>query len=204
MSRAHALFRLHRFGGDARGATIIEFAIVAPVMLLMIMGLSDLAYEGYVQTVLAGAMQKAGRDSTIQGNDTAANGQAIDQKVIASVRTILKNVSYTSSRKSYAQFGAVAPESFQDNNSNGKYDSATECFTDVNGNRTWDTDPGATGQGGAGDVVVYTMNITYQRLFPLAGLAGLPQTVTLSASTFLKNQPYKAQTAYSPTLVCPS
>lgn len=200
MSRA-LRFRINR---DTRGATIIEFAIVCPVMLLLIMGLSDLCYEGYIQAVLAGSMQKAGRDSTIQGNDTAASGMAIDQKVMTTVRVIAKNATYVSSRKSYAAFGAIAPESFQDNNTNNSYDAASECFTDVNGNRKWDVDPGANGQGGAGDVVVYTITISYQRLFPLATLAGLSQTVNLSATTLLKNQPYKAQTAYSPTLVCPT
>lgn len=188
---------------DVRGVTVIEFAIVAPVMLLLIMGLSDLAYEGYVEAVLTGAMQKAGRDSTIQGNDTTANGTAIDQKVMASVWTVVRSATYTSSRKSYAQFGAIAPEVFQDNNNNGVYDAASECFTDINGNKKWDADPGATGQGGAGDVVVYTMTITYQRLFPLSKLANLPSTVTLAATTLLKNQPYKAQTSYTPTQVCP-
>ena len=36
---------LHRLARDRRGVTIIEFAIVLPVMLLMMMGLGDLLYQ---------------------------------------------------------------------------------------------------------------------------------------------------------------
>ncbi|WP_426263342.1 TadE/TadG family type IV pilus assembly protein [Sphingomonas sp. PWP1-2] len=195
--------RVVRIVRDTRGATIIEFAVVAPVMILLIMGLSDLAYQGYIMSILDGAMQKAGRDSTIQGNDTTPSGAAIDQKVMASVWLVMKSATYVSSRKSYSQFGNIAPESFRDDNGNKVYDAATECFTDVNGNKTWDADPGASGQGGASDVVVYKMTITYPRLFPMAGLAGLSQTVTNSSTTYLKNQPYAGQVSYTPTLVCP-
>lgn len=203
MTRLRELRRALGLARDARGATLIEFAVIAPVMCLLIMGLSDLAYQGYITSILYGAMQKAGRDSTIQGNGTVPTGAAIDQKVMASVWSVMKSATYVSSRKSYSQFSNIAPEPFRDDNGNKVYDAATECFTDVNGNKTWDADPGATGQGGASDVVVYTMTVTYPRLFPMAGLAGLAKTVTISSSTYLKNQPYAGQVSYTPTLVCP-
>lgn len=195
---ARVLRRLRR---DRRGVTVVEFAIVAPVMLLLIMGLAEFAYQSYIQVILSGAMQKAGRDSTIQGND--ARTDAIDRTVMGSVWTVVHNATYESSRKSYAQFGSVAPEYFFDDNSNGVFDAATECFTDINGNRNWDRDPGVTGQGGAGDVTVYKMTVTYRRLFPLAGLMGLAPINTIAATTILKNQPYSSQVRYTPTKVCP-
>ena len=67
----HALRALSR---NSRGVTVVEFAIVAPVMMMLLMGLSDLAYQIYAQSILNGALQKAGRDATIQGaaNNTAA------------------------------------------------------------------------------------------------------------------------------------
>ena len=194
---------LGSFRRDARGTTIVEFAVIAPVMLMLIMGMCDLSYRGYMQSVLSGAIQKAGRDSTIEGSGTVSAGQTIDQIVMKPVRAIAKGATYVSTRKSYSTFGAIAPEPFQDNNGNGVYDAASECFTDVNGNNTWDADPGLTGQGGASDVVVYNIDVTYPRLFPLSGLIGLPPTQTISGSTVLKNQPYKEQNAYTPTLVCP-
>lgn len=189
---------------DRRGATIVEFAVVAPIMLLLIMGLCDICYQAYVQSVLTGALQKAGRDSTIQGNDASAASTAIDTKVITAIRLIAKNATYASTRKSYVKFGDIAPERFDDTNGNGVYDAATECFYDINANGTWDADPGTTGQGNANDVVAYTMTVTYPRLFPLAGLMGWPNRQSVSSTTILKNQPYKNQASSSTVVkICP-
>lgn len=194
---ARLLGKLRR---DRRGATIVEFAIVAPVMLALIMGLGELAYQGYVQAILSGAIQKAGRDSTIQGND--AKTDDLDSKVMTMVRTVAKNASYTSSRKNYAQFEDAAGEYYFDDNRNGVYDRATECFIDVNNNQTYDADPGAAGQGGASDVTVYKLTLTYPRLFPVK-VIGWSATATISASTILKNQPYASQTSLQRTKICP-
>lgn len=194
---------LRRLRRDARGVTMIEFALVAPVMLMVIMGLCEIAYQSYVQTVLTGAMQRAGRDSTIQGNETTASNKAIDEIVIKRVGSSAKILTWKATRKNYAQFGHISPETFKDNNKNNKYDAATECFMDVNGNKQWDADPGAIGQGGANDVVFYQMDVTYARLLPVAKLIGLSQTVPITAATVLKNQPWQGQNAFTPKEECP-
>lgn len=205
---------LARLPSATRGATIIEFAIVAPVMLTLVMGLGELAYQGYMQSVLTGAIQKAGRDSTIQG--AAVQTSQIDGVVLAQLSQLrsgwapncsnappTNSPTYCSTRKSYASFGQVAPEPFVDNNHNGQYDASVDCFTDINGNGVWDADPGITGQGGANDVVVYSMTITYPRIFPVFGLIGLSSSATLTGSTTLKNQPWATQTSYTPKQICP-
>lgn len=188
---------LGRLRRDQEGATIVEFAVVLPVMLVLIMGLGEILYQEYAQSVLTGALQKAGRDSTIQSADTSA----VDAKVMSMVRVIAKSATYTTSRKTYDSFSQIAPEPFTDTNGNGVRDTG-ECFDDVNGNGTWDADPGATGQGGASDVTLYTMTITYPRLFPVAGLLGWSRNATLSATTLLKNQPYATQTTTATVPVC--
>ena len=193
MMRRGPLFR------DRRGATIVEFAIVAPVMMLMIMGLGDILYQVYVQSVLTGAVQKAGRDSGIEGG--ASTTSAIDAKVQTAVSKVVTISSIASTRKSYDSFSNVAPEPFTDSNSNGIRD-AGECFTDENANGTWDADPGATGQGGASAVVLYTVSISYKRVFPITGFLGGSSTQTVSATTLLKNQPYAAQSTTTASTVC--
>ena len=190
----------NRLRTNKRGSTIIEFAIVAPIMLLLIMGLGELSYQLYIQAVLSGAMQKAGRDSTIQGNDT--HSSAIDDIVKSTVLGVANSAVFRSSRKSYSQFGTIAPEYFFDSNGNGTYDLSSECFIDVNGNGTWDRDPGQNRQGGANDVTVYSMQVDYPRLFPVA-MFGWSAINTISATTILKNQPYARQSAYAATKVCP-
>ncbi|MBA2935897.1 pilus assembly protein [Sphingomonas sp. CGMCC 1.13654] len=190
---------MRRLASDARGVTIVEFALVAPVMLLMIMGLGELAYDAYVQVVLTGAMQKAGRDSTIQGASAIAS--TIDATVMSQVNAAAPRATGASSRKSYATFGYIDPEPFTDTNGDGIREKG-ECFTDINGNGIWDADPGISGQGGAGDAVVYTMTITYPRLFPLYRWLGWGANATTSATTILKNQPYASQTASTPATIC--
>lgn len=166
MTMARMLARLRR---DRRGATIVEFALVAPVLLLVIMGLGDLLYQPYVQAVLDGALQKAGRDSALE--DYLGRDRVLDERVEAMVRRVAPEARFRPERRSYASFALIKPETIYDKNGNGILDPK-ECFDDVNGNGRYDTDPGRTGQGGADDVTRYTMHVTYPRLFPLTGLAG--------------------------------
>lgn len=185
---------------DERGAAMIEFAFVIPVFLLLVMGLCELAYQAYVQSVLSGAVQKAGRDATIQGATTSS----IDSSVLTQVQAAAPRASFATGyplRKSYAQFGDIQPEPFVDTNGNNIRDTG-ECFTDVNGNGTWDADPGTVGQGGANDAVVYTVAVIYPRLFPLAARMGWGPIQTLSATTTLKNQPYASQQTGTYPTVC--
>jgi Flp pilus assembly protein TadG len=197
------LFRVLR--RDRQGATAIEFAIVCPVMLILIMGLSELAFQGYLRSSLTGALQKAARDSTIEGNSSTDANTIIDNNVKASINTIIKNVTWdVTTRESYAHFADIGPEYFWDNNpANGVYDKNTECFLDTNSNGVWDADPGAAGQGGANAAVVYQMGFTYPRLFPIYRIIGWPNTVHIVAKTILKNQPYKYQNTPDNVLVCP-
>lgn len=189
-----------RLRRDDCGATIVEFAMVLPVMVVLIMGLMEICWQAYLTSVLTGAVQKAGRDSGLetQIGDTAA----IDQKVEAVVLTIEKYATFQSSRLNYSTFDSVAKaEPYVDTNKNGKYDKG-ECFTDINGNGVWDADQGQSGQGGAGDVVVYTMTMKYPRLFPIYKMIGWPNTVQVSATTVLKNQPYTSQNDTPPNTIC--
>ncbi len=195
---------------DRRGVTVVEFAIVTPVMLTLIMGIGDMLYQAYAQSLLNGSLQKAARDSGIQGGDTQS--ATIDGKVIGVLSSIIKNpvqscattptsATWCSTRESYDTFTEVAPEPFTDTNGNGVRDPG-ECYTDVNGNGTWDADPGLSGQGGAGSIALYKMRVTYPRLFPVFGLLGWSKVATISATTLLKNQPYATQSINANVTKC--
>ena len=65
-------------------------------------------------------------------------------------------------------------------------------------------DAGATGIGGARDIVELTANVSYEALFPFYRFIGGSSIVNLSSKTYLKTQPYKQQQARQPvTGVCP-
>lgn len=188
------------FRRDVRGVAALEFALIAPVLLVLMMGLCELGYQAYVQAVVTGAVQKAGRDNTVQG----ATFATIDAAVLAQIRAAVPHAAFTSGyplRRNYAQFGDIEPEPFTDTNGNGVRD-AGECFTDMNANGTWDADSGATGEGGANDVAVYTVSIVYPHLMPINHWMGWGTGLTLTATTILKNQPYASQAGRTYTAVC--
>lgn len=179
---------------DQRGGNAAEFAIVSPVLFVMMMGLGDLAFQGYAQAVLTGAVQKAGRDQTLQKN--SASTDAMDQMVENAISAVVPRPVFnarSSRRSNYDNYAQVKGEPFTDSLYGGVYDGLCnhgEPYFDLNNNGTWDANLGDTGQGKASDTVKYTVTVTYNRLFPIAKLVGWSSAVTLTATTILKNQPY--------------
>lgn len=185
---------------DVRGATAVEFALIAPTFLLMLMGTYDLGYSLYVNSMLQGAIQQAARNSTIEGATPATQ----DALVTTAVKAVAPQSTLTFTRKSYSTFSDVGrPEDFTDVDGNGVC-NAGESYVDTNGNGTWDADQGKTGQGGARDAILYTVSVTYPRPFAMAQLAGFSSTVSMTTETVLRNQPYALQ-ASGPavTRTCP-
>lgn len=186
----------HRLAADCAGASLVEFALVAPVLLVTVMGLFDLGYTMYTNSMLQGAIHKAARDSTIEGAE--ARAADIDKKVEGAVRGVVYHAELGFDRKSYASFSDVArPEDYSDIDMDGDCNNG-EPFEDANGNGTWDPDRGSAGQGGARDAVLYTVTVTYDRPFPIASLIGQDNTFTLKSQTVLRNQPYGAQQTAAP------
>lgn len=180
--------------GDAGGATLVEFAFVTPVMLLMLMGFFDLAHQAYAKAVLSGVVQKAGRDATLESGPAAA--AALDATVATQIKKVAGiSATVTPTRASYTDFrGVGTPEQFTDAGTpgNNRYDPG-ECFVDTNGNGGWDADIGRSGQGGADDAVLYKVRVSYRRLFPMARMLGWSRNQEIVASTVLRNQPYAGQ-----------
>ena len=188
-----------RFCRDERGSSIVEFAVVAPTMLVLIMGAMDLSYRAYATSILEGEIQKAARDSGMEGG--TAKIATIEQKVKDRVGVIVKNATFAPLRASYTSYLTVKPERFTDTNGNNQRD-AGECFDDVNANQSWDSDPGNAGQGGANDVTAFSMAMTYRRLFPMFGLLGWSPNETVTVKTYLRNQPYGAQNIPTVKTIC--
>ena len=179
---------------DQRGVTIIEFALIAPVLMLMLMGLFDLSYNMYTTHMLQGAIQHAARNSSIEG--AAGKEVQLDSIITRAVHAVAPSATLNFNRRAYSSFTkAGRPEDYTDIDSDGTCNHG-EPFEDTNGNRTWDADGGKTGFGGARDAVLYTVTVNYQRPFPIAGFVpGQTKDFTLSAATVLRNQPYSQQAA---------
>lgn len=181
-----------RLREDRAGVTAVEFALAAPVLLVLLMGIFDIGHMAYISTVLRGAVQQVARDGTLETADTSA----ADAFVSNLVSGVAPDAAITSSRQSYYDFADLArPEAWNDKNDNGKCDDG-ESYTDENKNGSWDADVGQNGNGGANDVVLYTVRVTYKPLFPVPYLTDRHSQRTLSATAVKKNQPYALQENY--------
>lgn len=185
---------------DRRGATIMEFGLVAPVLCLFMLGAFDTAHTLYMRGVLQGIVQKTARDSSLEGGTTAASQLALDNKVRAQVKALAANATITFSRRFYRTFSAAAAAQAEvwttDTNNNGVCD-AGEPFTDTNNNGVRDLDGGDSGQGGAVDRALYTVTVSYPRMLPIDKFIGGSATTKLVARTILENQPYTDQGSYA-------
>jgi Flp pilus assembly protein TadG len=187
------LAKLRAFRRDRRGVTAVEFGFIALPMSLMILPPIDLGYRVYGQSVLQGVLVRAARLSTT-GNYSNSQIDAVVHNELAEFKN---NATVTITRQSYQKFGGVgASEKItSDTAPVGSY-NVGDCYDDTNGNGSWDADQGRAGQGGAEDVVLYQVTLTFPRIIPMTGLLGFPSNETLKSSIIIKNQPYAAATQY--------
>mgnify|MGYP001767252288 CR=1 FL=1 len=176
---------------DKRGVTAVEFGLIAPVFVMGLLGCFDLAHNMYTESMLQGAIQKTARDSTIEG--ASSSEAALDARVASAVRAVTPNATMQFDRRAYSSFSDVAkPEDFTDVDNDGVCNNG-EPYEDANRNGAWDADRGSEGFGGARDAVLYTVTVTFQRAFPVAGMLGQSENMTVKTSTVLRNQPYGLQ-----------
>lgn len=186
---------LRRVRRDRRGTAILEFAMTAPVFLLLVMGTFDYSWQMYGQQILQGAVADAARQATLENYATVAKQKELDDGVRERVEMVLGPATMEFKRKAYQDFTGVGErEPLEDKNSNGVADKG-ECFDDLNGNNKWDLDSARDGNGGASDVVLYTVTVTVERILPVWKMLGQSANTTLQSSTVLRNQPYAASTA---------
>lgn len=189
-----------RLRRDEGGNTLVEFAFVAPVFMVMLIGVFDVAHTLYTSSVLQGTMQKAGRDFTLE--NSGSQRTTLHAFVTNRVKQIAPSANVSFEQLAYFDFADIGqPELYTDENLDGACNN-NEPFDDANGNGQWDADRGEVGLGGARDAILFTATVTYDRLFPMAELIGLPDQVTLTGSTVLRNQPFDIQDRTIPTGNC--
>lgn len=183
------LARLWRAQG---GLTTLEFAIVSPVLMLMVMGIAEMGLAMFAQSVLEGATFSASRLGKTGYSAAASTREETIRNILSERAGVLLDVNKVSmTSQTYQQFDQIGdPEPFIDANGNGDRDEG-ENYTDVNGNGVYDTDMGASGLGNAGEVVVYTVSYPWRIITPLmAQFFGANGVLNLSARTVVQNEPY--------------
>lgn len=184
--------RLSRLAAARDGNAVVEFAIVAPVFLLLLLGIFDIGQMAYGKAILNGAVERAARSSSLETADTTA----ADNLVKDALKPILPNATITTTRQSYFDFADInRPEKFTDSNGNGTCNTG-EPYVDENRSGSWEANIGQSGNGGAGDVVLYTVTVTYKPIFRMTTMSGWNNDRTMKAVGVRKNQPFANQTGY--------
>jgi Flp pilus assembly protein TadG len=204
-----------RLRGDQRGITLVEFAFVLPPLMMLLLGTLDVGYRSYMSSVVQGVVQDAARRATI-GNQTTAQ---IDTFVRSQLTNFSGNATVDITMKSYSSFTGVKelePARIADTPPSNAYNAGYvrgtmadgtpdivngDCYTDVNENWKRD-DMGKTGLGDADEIVYYEVKLTFPRLVPLGGIFGWSNSESVSASTVLRNQPYRGTAAATPPTRC--
>ena len=176
-----------------RGVTIVEFALIAPIMLLLICGTIEIGNQMFARQVLEGSVMEAARIATATLETTEADRAKIMRDRIARDMKQFPTAPGTAidiSTKVYADFASVTPEIYTDSNKNGSYDVG-EPYIDRNKNGKWDPSvPKSGALGGPGDVVAYSVKYPKRALFGfVAGFTGTAGgVVPLSATTVVRNE----------------
>lgn len=184
---------LRRLGPDRRGIATVEFAMIAPVMILMICGFMEYAHVSSARTTLEAATMRAAR--AVAASDCPDRRQGIMLGIVQRAMANTPAAPGTEVQvvtKSYSdQFRDVGePEPFNDANGNGRWDPG-ETYTDINGNSQHDNDMGRVGSiGGAGQVVSYTATFQVASLFGfISEIYNDGEAYRIQASTVIRNEP---------------
>lgn len=174
------------------GASAVEFAIVAPFFITLVIGLLDISQMVYAKSVLSGAVQRAARESSLETSNTTR----ADSIVREMMGPLLPASAIITTRVSYYDFADIGrKERWNDINNNGTCDNQ-ETYVDENRSGSWNPDVGVSGNGGAGDVVLYRVTATYKSIFSMPFIPSTLNQRTLRATGVRKNQPFADQTRY--------
>lgn len=189
---------IQKLRADQAGISVTEFGLISPAIVVMLLGTMDAGHTLYMRTVVDGAIQDVARDSSLEDGQILAKQEAVNERITRQIRNLNSHANVDITRRYYRNFTDAynaEAEEFTDTNNNGTCDNG-EPFIDANLNETWDADGADEGQGQARDVAIVTVTVTYDRLFPMANLIGLPEQVTIGANTVLANQPWAEQQQY--------
>ena len=188
---------------QCRGATAIEFGLLLPILLPIMMGLTQLGYLSFAQSALEASVTESARSALTGAGDGALSREeamrAIVEGRMARYGIVAGDIIVTS--KVYDDFSQVGqPEPWDDTSPADGTCNGGETFQDINGNGGWDQDMARAGLGGPSDVVAYEVQVPLDSWFsildPVFGISN--GKFTLSATTVVMNEPYGANVDATP------
>ncbi|MBY3433307.1 pilus assembly protein [Rhizobium laguerreae] len=180
------------FRASEEGATAVEFAIIAPVLIFVTFAIVESGLAFGADIVLKEATYDAARlGRTGFVTEESTQDATVKERVKSMAGVIMDADKIVVTSLSYKSFDTLKkPEPFIDKNGNDIRDDG-ENYTDVNGNGKYDLDQGASGYGGTAQVVRYTVTYPWTFHTPfLKEIIGNDGTIELSATAVVQNEPY--------------
>lgn len=160
---------------DQRGVSALEFAMLFPLLLLLILGTVEIAFVMMIDASLELAVRDASRYGMIS---PATAAETRDQRI----RDIVENwlgrwlsdpQDIAIDVRTYAAFDNIGePEPFADDNGNGTWD-AGEDYQDLNDDGVWNADMGTAGAGGREEIVLYDVSFTRPTVTGILTMVGI-------------------------------
>lgn len=188
---------IRALSADRRGATIVEFALIIPVICMILAAGIEIGYRAYLTAIIQGALLEASRLATVGDQ----SGETIDNVIKERVGMLSDPSNVKSIQKeSFFNFSNVGkPEKItSDTDPVGRY-NVGDCYEDANNNGVYDLEYN-TGIGTADDIVRYTVTVEYPNIMPVNKILGWGSAQKIVASTVLRNQPFTSRA--QPTIRC--
>jgi Flp pilus assembly pilin Flp len=178
-----------KLGRDRGGNAAVEFAFLAPALLLFLIGTFEFAIMLFVGSSLEGAVMAASRYGITGFADGETTREARIREIIRERTHGMVDMDDVQIRTLvYPSFGQVGqPEPFEDDDGDGEHDDG-EDFDDVNGNGAWDDDMGREGLGGPGEIVLYEVEYQTEGLTTL--LKPILGEITHRSAVAVRNEPF--------------
>lgn len=190
-----ALSKLRTVAQCAKGAVLVEFALLLIPLCIFIMGTMEVGYRIYAVSVSNGAIRQAAR----MASTGAFTGSEIDAHVTDQIKSFHSSATVQIVKKSYSDFTGVG---LSEPVTSGSVASGSYCFDDINNSGTLD-DQGIDGLGRAEDVIYYEVTTTYPTLFKFnQNVLNFSPTTVVKLNTILSNEPYAAVVQTTPQSVC--
>jgi Flp pilus assembly pilin Flp len=176
---------------DERGVTAVEFAMIAPVFLLIISGIIEFAMIMFTTTVMESATNSTSRMGKTGFNPSGVTRQqAIIDSVANRTAGLLNAGLITITSQVYSDFSKIGQPEPCINPINPPCGGTPGVnFNDINGNGTWDSDMGSAGLGNQGDIVVYSVTYPWNIMSPIMR-PFLGSVFNITVRSVVRNEPF--------------
>ena len=182
---------LKRFITDRKGTSLVEFALVGPVFIFLLLAIFESATVFLASTLLEGGVREASRFGITGRTDLGSRTDVIRTVIEEHSVGLLDGEEIEVNAAVYPSFDSIGvPEDFDDENGNGRWDVG-ESYTDGNGNGRYDDGNGVPGVGGPEEIVLYRVNYDWELMVPfLRPLLPPDGTIALQAQIAVRNEPW--------------